>query len=85
MRFIVSLNNPFTIGWLCWFAFFAVWEGITLFNSKPGDTLSEHVWRWFGTRREDYKGDKTPPRLGRFILLAFMAWLSIHFLTGGVF
>ena len=72
--------------WLVWLLFFAVVEGMALFNSKPGDTLSEHVWAWFGT--EWKKGQSPRKRSGwtqlrRFALLAFMVWLTVHFITGG--
>jgi hypothetical protein len=77
--------SVYTVLWLIWGAYFAVVEGVALFNSKNGDTLSEHVWAWFGTER----GDMTRPvtawtRFRRFLLLAFMAWLSVHFLSGGM-
>jgi hypothetical protein len=73
--------------WLVWIAMFLGVEGMALFNSKPGDTLSEHIWAWFGTQRRK-PGEPERPRSGwtqarRFGLLAFMAWLSAHFLTGG--
>jgi hypothetical protein len=57
---------------------FAVVEGAALINKKPGDTLSEHVWSWFGIR-----GKPAGYKARRFALLAFMAWLTTHFLTGG--
>lgn len=40
-----------------------------------GDTLSEHVWRVFHTK----KGAKTDGTTGlrRFALLAFVAWLPV--------
>ncbi len=77
----------FTWIWLLWIAAFLGIEGVALFNSKPGDTLSEHVWAWFGTQRRK-PGEPERPRSGwtqlrRFTLLAFLAWLSAHFLTGG--
>lgn len=78
-----------TAGWLAWMAYFLVLEGWALFNSRPGDTLSEHVWAWFGTQRR--RPGESPRevtgwvRLRRFVLLAFLAWLSAHFLTGGLF
>ncbi|SCF42657.1 hypothetical protein GA0070618_6696 [Micromonospora echinospora] len=37
--------------WVAWFVYFAAVEGAALFNSRTGDTLSEHVWLWFGTQR----------------------------------
>ncbi len=43
--------SGYTIAWLVWLAYFGVVEGMALFNSKGGDTLSEHVWAWFGTQR----------------------------------
>lgn len=73
--------------WLAWFGYFAAVEGVALFNSKPGDTLSEHIWLWFGTQRRK-PGEPERPRSGwtqlrRVVLLGFMAWLGAHFLTGG--
>ena len=74
-----------TIAWIGWFAYFAIVEGMALFNSRPGDTLSEHVWAWFGTAGGPDKQPTGWTRARRFALLAFMCWLSVHFLTGGVF
>jgi hypothetical protein len=73
--------------WIGWLAAFCVIEGKALFNKTEGDTLSEHVWKWFSTQRTAAKqGQPTGwVRLRRFVLLAFMAWLSVHFLTGGMF
>lgn len=74
--------DAFTLAWLVWLAYFAVVEGVALFNGKrTGDTLSEHVWAWFGVSRD--KPANGWARFRRFALGAFMAWLSIHFLTGG--
>lgn len=71
----------FTIGWLIWLAYFLALEGVALYRSQPGDTLSEHVWQWFtvgaGKPRNGWA------RFRRFALLAFMVWLTAHFLTGG--
>lgn len=75
--------SVWTIGWLAWLAFFVVEETLALRNRTKGDTLSEHVWRWFAIT-----GSKAPRpwvRLRRFVLLALLAWLCLHFLTGGVF
>lgn len=79
--------SGWTVMWLGWLAMFLGIEGMALFNSKPGDTLSEHVWAWFGTQRTK-PGEPERPRSGwtqlrRVGLLAFMAWLTVHFLTGG--
>ena len=66
--------------WLIWLLLFGVIEGAALSNKKAGDTLSEHVWNWFsiGWRGKGW-------RARRFSLLAFLAWLVAHFLTGGKF
>ena len=77
----------FEIAWATWAGAFIVIEGIALKRRQPGDTLSEQVWRIFGTRR-DVEYPKGQPsgllRLRRFALLAFLAWLSVHFMTGGL-
>jgi hypothetical protein len=67
-----------TIGWITWLAMFLAIEGAAIFNKTPGDTLSEHVWRWFSIKDKP-KGY----RLRRFGFLAFWAWLTVHFFTGG--
>ncbi|MDM4718429.1 hypothetical protein QTQ03_02035 [Micromonospora sp. WMMA1363] len=72
----------FTALWIGWLAAFAIVEGIALFNKQPDDTLSEHVWKWFAVGSSQPTGWT---RLRRFALLAFMAWLTLHFLTGGIF
>lgn len=77
------LDTIFTYAWIFWIASFLVIEGIALHRSKAGDTLSEHVWIWFGTDRKYGRKPTGGVQLRRFILLAFMAWLSVHFLTGG--
>ncbi|WMI34524.1 hypothetical protein SEA_DEXERS_3 [Streptomyces phage Dexers] len=75
--------SGWTWAWIAWITAFLVIEGKALFNKEKGDTLSEHVWKWFHTE-QGKKWSKTT-RLRRFALLAFMAWLSVHFLTGGLF
>lgn len=71
----------YTIGWLLWITFFVVWEGAALVTKRvPGATLSSHVWKWFSIKN---KGRAW--RLRRLALLAGLAWLSLHFLTGGNF
>lgn len=71
--------SGYTIAWLAWLGAFGVIEGRALLSRKPGATLSEHVWKWFAVA-----GDNTGwVRMRRAALLAIMAWLSVHFLTGG--
>lgn len=69
--------------WVGWLAAFCTIEGPALFNKTVGDTLSEHVWKWFGTLRPSAGQPSGWVRLRRFSLLAFLAWLLAHFLTGG--
>ncbi|MEU3091958.1 hypothetical protein ACWCQ0_43815 [Streptomyces massasporeus] len=73
----------FTVAWVAWLGFFVVIEGAALHLKEPGDTLSEHIWKWFHTAK-DTVPDRTT-RLRRFVLVAFLAWLSAHFLTDGTF
>ncbi|WP_254708967.1 hypothetical protein [Streptomyces lunaelactis] len=73
----------FTAAWVGWIASFCVIEGVALYRKQPDDTLSEHIWRWFHTAKGTVP-DRTT-RLRRFVLVAFMAWLSAHLLTGGTF
>jgi hypothetical protein len=77
--------SGYTIAWLAWLGAFVVIEGKALFNKAEGDTLSEHVWRWFKTGKMSNRTPSAGVRIRRFTLLAFMAWLSVHFLTGGLF
>ena len=75
--------SVFTVLWLSWLVYFLVVEGVALFQSSPRHTLSAHVWAWFGT---DLKGSKSKTgwaRLRKFLLLTFMVWLVVHFVTGG--
>lgn len=72
--------SGWTIAWLLWIAAFLVIEGKALFNKSWDDTLSEHVWKWFSISA---KGRAW--RLRRFALLAGLAWLAAHFLSGGAF
>jgi hypothetical protein len=81
--------DAYTLGWLAWLAWFAVEEGFALFKGGTKDTLSGHVWRWFGINSGD-GGTPTPAphgwtRARRLALAGFLAWLALHFLTGGAF
>ena len=67
--------------WIGWIVYFLSVEAVALKRSTKGDTLSEHIWLWFGTRRGVKPSAFT--QLRRFMLVAFMAWLSLHLLTGG--
>ncbi len=67
-----------TVGWLVWLGMFLAIEGAAIARRDKGDTLSEHVWKWFAIKDKP-KGWK----LRRLALLAFWAWLTVHFFTGG--
>lgn len=80
----------FDWAWYAWFGLFAIIEGMALFNSKGGDTLSEHVWAWFGVKNVLTPASTTATRqptgwtrARRFVLLALLAWLFVHFAFGG--
>ena len=70
--------DGWTVAWLLWIAMFLVIEGAAIWNKYEGDTLSEHVWNWFSVKDKG-KGW----RARRVALLAFLAWLTVHFITGG--
>ncbi|WP_189112234.1 hypothetical protein [Pilimelia terevasa] len=73
-----------TIGWLAWLGLFVVLEGVALARKAPDDTLSEHVWKWFGIGRPGNRPKFSGwVKFRRFALLAFLAWLVAHFLSGG--
>lgn len=71
--------DGYTIAWVSWLAAFGVIEGKALLSKREGDTLSEHVWKWFAVRDEHAKAGQ----VRRAVLVMFLAWLSAHFLTGG--
>jgi hypothetical protein len=66
-----------TVLWLLWGLIFAVVEGAALANDKKGDTLSEHLRRWF----------RVDTHLGRtawlvFSALFFIVWFIPHIAVG---
>lgn len=74
------------IAWMLWAVAFTFIEGVALFNSTPGDTLSEHVWAFIGIRSRDktYSRFVTPKwtlRLARFAVVSGLVWLVIHLTT----
>ena len=69
--------------WVVWLVIgFAIPEAIALARNKDGDTLSERVRVWFATEKTP-KGKLVTVR--RVVLLAAMAWLTVHWLTDGTF
>ena len=73
--------------WLGWGAAALTIEGIALFNSAHGDTLSEHVWAWLGVRPREAGTPRVTPkwtlRVARLVMIFFLVWLILHFATGG--
>lgn len=75
--------------WVGWLLIFAALEGYALFRRIPGATFSEHVWEWFaidvdaiGARK---RGHVRLWRARKITLVALVAWLAVHFLSGGAF
>lgn len=67
------------IAWIIVIAAALVLEFLAIRNPAKNDTLSFHVWKWFGI-----KGDpKRFVKLRRFALLVLLVWLLAHFMTGG--
>lgn len=67
--------------WPLWFIVgFGVPEAYAYFSKTSGDTLSEHVWKWFAVKDQ---GNSDALRARRTALLCGMAWVSFHFLNGG--
>lgn len=72
------MRRGYTAAWATWLLMFAAIEGAALADKREGDTLSEHVWRWFSIKNKSRGW-----RLRRAALLAFLAWITGHFMTGG--
>ncbi len=66
--------DGYTVAWLLWIGMFFVIEVPALRNKQVGDTLTEHVRKWFSTK-EKAKGWKAR----RGVLAAFLGWLTLHF------
>ena len=66
--------------WVLWLLAFCVLEGKALLDRRPDQTLSDHVWLWFSIR-----GQGPWWKMRRLFLALFMAWLTLHFLTGRSF
>lgn len=78
------MHAVFTWLWVGWLVYFGVVEALAIarsYNGQKGDTLSEHVWLWFGTSKDTHAN--TWAYVRRFVLIAFIAWLSVHFIGGG--
>ena len=68
----------YTVLWLIWIGFFVAVEGAALSEKGGKDTLSEHVWAWAAV-----KGKPKGWQARRAMLIAFLAWLCFHLISGG--
>lgn len=83
--------------WIGLGAYFAAVEAVALYQSRqarrrgeqdPRDTLSEHLWYWFGVNRKGIGVDRGAnwwARIRRVVLGAALLWLAVHLLTGGAY
>lgn len=69
----------YTILWILWGLSFFIVEGFALKNDMPGDTLSEHLRKWF-------RVDTRPGRTAWLVTFGgFAAWFFVHiFNTSGL-
>lgn len=72
-------RHPWTLLWIGWGALFFAIEIPAVLNERRNDTLSEHVWRFLGVKREL----TWRVRLRRIGFIAFWGWLSMHFFRRG--
>lgn len=75
----MSGNEAFTIFWVVWALAAIPVEIWALIRKDRGDTLSEHVWKWFKVM------DDRPTVwtwLWRVPLFVFLAWLTGHLAFG---
>lgn len=89
--------NGWTWAWVGWLAYFLAVEAAAVIASyrahragraDPRDTLSEHVWFWFGVNSGGtgvMRDSNAWARVRRVVLVGFMAWLTIHFAAGGAY
>lgn len=75
-----AASPAYTGVWLAWVTAFFLIEGSALARRQPENTLSDHVWAWFGIPR--HVAPSRSVRSRRIALLGFFAWLVGHFFTG---
>lgn len=84
----MKVSLVWTFGWVLWILWFGVEETLAIYKCGWQATLSAHVWRLFAIKDEygqDMRGRTVAWRVRRVLLIALMGWLSIHFLSGGLF
>lgn len=72
-----SMINWATPIWIGIAVLTVIIETVALLNKKKDDTLSEHVWNWLKVTNKTAKFTAW-----RFFVLAFMVWLTGHFIFG---
>jgi hypothetical protein len=73
--------NGYTTGWIGWILYFIIEEGMALKTRTPNASFSAHVWQWFMVGGFNRPGPM--PKARHAVLLMSMAWLLVHFATGG--
>lgn len=68
--------------WLVWGGIFVVGEGIALYRTQPGDTLSEMVWSWLRVTPGRTPLSSPLARWPSYVVGALLVWLLGHFLLG---
>ena len=65
-----------TEAWSLWIAAFIAIEGRAILSKEKGDTLSEHVWKWFNIekRESNWTGKRVFLAGGLVWLLGHLAW-----------
>lgn len=72
--------SGFTVAWILWIMAFVGIEGYALARKEKGDTLSEHVWKWFAVN--DPHANQVWRWVGRVLLLTGGVWLTGHLAFG---
>lgn len=71
--------DGYTVAWIMWIVMFFAIEIPAVIDKDEGDTLSEHIRKWFSISEKGMGW-----RWRRIALLAFLSWLTLHLLTGWV-
>ena len=69
------------LAWVVLLVLAGLLELAALIAKGNKDTLSYHMWKWFAVRFTN--PDSKLVKVRRLLLLLIMAWLTVHFLTGG--
>lgn len=68
----------YTVAWLLWGAMFFVIEIPAILDKRSGDTLSEHLRKWFSTKDKSWGWVAR-----RGVLALFFVWFIIHLFVDG--